>query len=152
MNKYLLSIFFIVGLVGCGSTPTKDPTKVTLQNTSHKKDGYSMSAVFASVRGDKLKVGPFTTPNKATHIVDAGRASIHSYVTLSGKKYSGVQAADFIFNMVLVEGETYRIVPEVKEGCIFITIFDSNNAPVVSDQASPWLGVDSVQRIIADRR
>jgi hypothetical protein len=147
--KKLILFFTTVFVVSCSSNPVREVGKVGLQNTKHKTDLNSMSAMFSSIDGKRLKVGPFTTPNQAIHYVNPGKKVVVSYVTLSGKAFSGVRAADFVFELDFKPDETYTIAPVQKGSCINIRVLDSSGTAVTDLMSMPWFGFDDVERIIA---
>lgn len=138
-----------LALAACGSQPTKDTNSATLMNSRHDFDNYVMSAMFANTNGEKLKIGAFTTPNKATHSVAPGRTHFHAYTTLSGKAYNQIKAADFLFDAVLEAGKHYSITPSLKGACIEISLYDDTGSQIAGPFIQPWFGYDAVERLVS---
>lgn len=136
-------------LVACSSQPTKDIDTATLVNSRHDFENYAMSAMFASTNGEKLKIGAFTTPNKATHSVAPGKTHFHAYTSLSGKAYNRVKAADFLFDAVLEAGKQYSITPSLKGACIEIYLYDDTGSEIAGPFIQPWFGYDAMERLVS---
>ena len=146
--KNLVLIAFIGFLVSCGSQQIKDTNMALLQNKKHIAGDIRMSGMFKSVNNKKLKVGAFTTPNQASHNVNSGSSLIYAYVTLSGKPFARVYAADFMFRTTLKAGQTYIIKPALKGSCIEIFL-ESSDGEKVGPYIEPWFDFDSPERIMS---
>ena len=146
--KNIILIAMLGALVSCGSQPVKNLNSATLQNTKHKDANTSMSAMFKAINKEPLKVGSFTTPNQAAHNVNPGRAYIYAYVTLSGKEFPTVNAADYIFEAELKSGETYSLKPILKGKCIEIYL-ESKSGEKKGPFIQPWFDFYSPQRYMS---
>jgi hypothetical protein len=142
MKNTFLGVVLIF-LVACGSTPSKEGgvgssasakksvnTKVVLQNTKLIDGDKKHSLMFLKVGKKPLKVGAFTTPNKAKHIVNAGRNHVEMEVTYTGKNVYGARAAFFVGDIDLAAGQTYTMYASENKACITMELRDSDGLTV----------------------
>jgi len=132
----LISLFL---LASCATSPNKESAigKSILQNTKSIDGSKKYSMMFDKLNGSKLKVGPFTTPNKAFHVINPGKHEIEMHVTYSGDKVRGVKAASFKTTITLEPNETYTMKASEKGGCLAMTLLDSKESVLYGPAFKP---------------
>lgn len=109
-------------LFGCGSQPLKDSSQTILKNKKVVSDEAKNSLMFEKVNGQKLKIGLFTTPNKATHIVESGTKELSIKVTHTTNTTKVVWAAFLDVQVELSPGETYVIDANENDWCMEVFV------------------------------
>ncbi|MFT5705035.1 MAG: hypothetical protein ACI8SK_000989 [Shewanella sp.] len=100
-------------------------SKFKIQNSKLKDGSSSFSRMFNAINGEKLKVGAFTTPNKASHFVAPGMSQLQIHVTYRNDLFKGVMVSDFVVAAELKKGDEYTIDSELEGSCIRVKIINS---------------------------
>ncbi|MCF2908106.1 hypothetical protein L1285_07185 [Pseudoalteromonas sp. DL2-H2.2] len=138
---------FVLALMGCSSTSSNTKQYAQLQNSKLKDGDSSFSRMFDAVNGEKLKIGAFTTPNKALHFVAPGKSQLQIRVTYSNDLFSDVMVSDFIVVAELKKGEKYTIDSKLEGDCIKISVVNSVGELVAGPFTKQYLGYESAQRL-----
>jgi len=147
MLKVIFLGFTVLTFMGCSSVPSNSEQYSQLQNSKLKVGNSSFSRMFDAINGEKLKVGAFATPNKASHFVAPGVSSLQIHVTYSNKLFNDVMVSDFVVSAELQKGEKYTIDSALEGSCIKINIIDSNEEVVAGPFTKQYFGYESGLRL-----
>lgn len=131
MFQKLLTLIAVMVVSGCASNGSKFPTSATLQNQKIFDGAKEYSGMFEKIDGKELTIGPFSTPNKATHYVESGSRELGLKVTYSSNTTEVVWAAKINVNTNLETGEEYKINAKEDEGCISVGVINSKGNVVI---------------------
>jgi hypothetical protein len=146
--KYnIFVVILVLFLSSCASSPQDTQHLSVLQNERKVEGNASFSHIFEAINGEKLKVGAFTTPNKASHIIEPGVIQAQLKVTYTDDKFNGVMVSDFVIALSLEAGETYKIKSQLIERCISINVINSIGENVAGPFTKQFLGFESPKRI-----
>jgi hypothetical protein len=134
--KKIITAVITSTIIGCASSGS-NPDMVTLQNQKIKDGSKKHSLMFERLNGKKLSIGPFTTPNKATHYVQAGKKELAIKVTHTSDTTEVVWASKFKAEVNLVKGEMYTIKASEQNWCIKMEIVNSSGITVSKVKYSP---------------
>ncbi len=143
MLKVIFLGFFVLTFMGCSSTPSNNEQYAQLQNSKLKDGSSSFSRMFNAINGEKLKVGAFTTPNKASHFVAPGMSQLQIHVTYRNDLFKGVMVSDFVVAAELKKGEEYTIDSELEGSCIRVKIINSFGEVVAGPFTKQYFGYES---------
>lgn len=148
MKKIVLCILTVMFLSACATVPSNVNTLARLQNEKVIDGSNKHSFMFRKVDGDKLKIGAFTTPNKATHYVSPGNHTLNIEVTHHYDGADVVWASKFNVDVLLEAGETYTVKAFEEGWCINMKVVNSQGVVVAGPKVSilsPFLSLNHMQ-------